>query len=140
MLVHVKKVSFTQSINADSITIRKDHYFPEAYVIDFPLDSQPDHVWQDIFENEWKTSRHLWDRKMFVVGDILRLVTTPDEMAEKVSWVKQVISATNKHVENYNRQASATAEAERETQRALIEHEETIEDIRRALRNALHAV
>lgn len=139
-MVHVKKVNLSQPVNADNITIKKDHYFPRAYVIDFPLDSQPDHVWQDIFENEWKTSRHLWDRKMFVVGDVLRLVATPDEMTEKIAWVKQIISATNKHVEDYNKQTSVTVEARTETQRALIEHEEAIEDIRRALRSALQSV
>ena len=139
-MVHVKKVNLAYPMNVDNIVVKKDHYFPKAYVIDFPLDSQPDHVWQDIFEKEWRTSRHLWDRKIFVVGDILRLVTTPEEIAEKVSWVKEVISITNKNVENYNKQMSVSDEAKPQTQRALIEHEETIENIRRALRDALHTV
>ena len=61
-------------IEADKIVIKKDHYFSNAYIIDRPLDSIPDHIWQDIFERQWKSSRHLWDRKLSVVGNKLRLV------------------------------------------------------------------
>jgi len=103
----VKKVKLLQPVNVESIHIRKDHYFPNAYIIDLPLDSVPDHVWQDIFEREWKSSRHLWDRKLFVVSDKLRLVTTADEIEEKLDWVKQVINLTNEGIDEYNREAEA---------------------------------
>jgi len=56
----------------------------------------PDHVWQYIFERKWKSSRHLWDRKLFVIGDKLRLVTTADEFEDKLDWVGQVMRKPTK--------------------------------------------
>ena len=83
----VKQVKLLEPVDVDNITIKRDHYFRKAYIIDLPLDSTPDHVWQDIFEREWKSSRHLWDRKLFTIGDKLRLVTTANEIAEKAEHV-----------------------------------------------------
>lgn len=138
-MVNVKEVHLKESLKIENITIRKDHYFPNAYVVDLPLDSEPDHVWQDIFEREWRTSMHLWDRKLFLIGDTLRLVATPEDMEEKISWVKEVIAATNKGVEDYNRRVGVTVEAKPETHRMMIEHDEVIERIRAALRRVLQA-
>jgi len=138
-MVNVKKVNLKEPLKIENITIRKDHYFPNAYVVDLPLDSEPDHVWQDIFEREWRTSMHLWDRKLFLIGDTLRLVATPEDMEEKIGWVKGVIAATNKGVEDYNRRISVTVEAKPETQRVMIEHDEIIERIRTALKRVLQA-
>jgi len=97
-----RKVKLLKPFDVDLVTIRKDRYFTNAYVIDLPLDSIPDHVWQDIFERTWKSSRHLWDRKLFVIGDKLRIVTTPDEFEQKLDWIEQIIGETNKGVEEYN--------------------------------------
>jgi len=97
-----KKVKLLKPFDVDKITIRIDRYFPNAYIIDLPLDSMPDHVWQYIFEQKWKSSRHLWDRKLFVIGDKLRLVTTVDEFADKLDWIEQVVNETNKGIDEHN--------------------------------------
>jgi hypothetical protein len=99
----VKKIKLLKPFDAEKITIRRDHYFPSAYIIDLPLDSMPDHIWQDVFERSWKSSRHLWDRKLFVIGDKLRLVTTANEFGDKLDWIEQVIEETNKNIDEYNR-------------------------------------
>jgi len=96
-----KKVKLSKPFDVDKITIKSDRYFPNAYIIDLPLDSTPDHVWQDIFEQKWKSSRHLWDRKLFVMGDRLRLVTTSDEFGDKLDWIEQVIQETNKGIDEH---------------------------------------
>jgi hypothetical protein len=106
-----RKVRLLASPNVDSISINRDRYFHSAYTIDLPLDSMPDHIWQDIFEKEWKSSRHLWERKLFIVGDKLRLVTTVDDLEDKFDWISQIIERTNKDVEEYNQETEA-----RETQ------------------------
>jgi len=106
-----RKVRLLASPNVDSISISRDRYFHNAYTIDLPLDSMPDHIWQDIFEKEWKSSRHLWDRKLFIVGDKLRLATTVDDLEDKLDWISQIIERTNKDVEEYNQETEA-----RETQ------------------------
>lgn len=117
------KVELRRPVDVDSISIVKDSYFPNAYVIDFPLDSKPGHVWQDIFYKEWTSSRHLWDRKVFVIGDNLRLVTTPYEIEEKIGWIKQVIDATNERVDEYNRELQSSALRTVEDKRCIEERE-----------------
>lgn len=135
----VKKVKLLKPFDVDKITIRRDRYFPNAYIIDLPLDSIPDHVWQDIFEREWKSSRHLWDRKLFVIGDKLRLVTTANEFGDKLDWVEQIIERTNKGIDEYNREAEArAAQIEEHMKRKMIEEERSsIELIRDILRRRL---
>ena len=97
-----KKIKLLKPFDVDKITIRIDRYFPNAYIVDLPLDSMPDHVWQYIFEQKWKSSRHLWDRKLFVMGDKLRLVTTANEFGDKLDWIEQVIRETNKGIDEHN--------------------------------------
>jgi hypothetical protein len=135
------KAKLSDAINADSVAISKDRYFADAYVIDLPLDSVPNHVWQDIFEREWKSSRHLWDRKLYVVGDNLRLVTTKDDIEDKLDWVKQVIERTNRFVDDYNRQEEARAHLEeRMRSRGLEEERRSIDMIRDSLRRRFGAL
>ena len=54
-----RKVRLSESIDADTVAISKDQYFANAFVVDLPLEAVPDHVWQDVFEREWKSGRHL---------------------------------------------------------------------------------
>jgi hypothetical protein len=111
----VKKVKIREPLNIENITIQRDHYFSKAYVIDLPLDSTPDHIWQDIFEREWKSSRHMWDRKLFVIGDKLRMVTTAYDIEDKLDWVKQILERTNLGIDEYIQEAEArTAQTEAE--------------------------
>jgi hypothetical protein len=131
-----KKVNLVEPVNVDSIVIKRDHYFLNAYIIDFPLDSMPDHVWQDILEREWKMSRHLWDRKLFVIGNKLRLVTPASEIEDKLNWVKQVLERTNQAIDVYNEEALArTVEMKEKMQKQMVEEEkasvDTIKEIMR---------
>jgi hypothetical protein len=135
-----KKVKLLEPVDVDKITIKRDHYFPNAYVIDFPLDSTPDHVWQDIFEREWKSSRHLWDRKLFVMGDKLRLLTTADEIEEKLGWVKHVMEQTNTDIDEYNREAESRAtEMEEQMKRTIEEEKANVERMREVIRRRFGA-
>jgi len=125
-----KKVKLSKPFDVDKITIKRDRYFPSAYIIDLPLDSIPDHIWQDIFERTWKASRHLWDRKLFVISDKLRLVTTADEFGDKLDWIEQVIKETNKGIDEYDRMVQKE-EMQRQT---LWEEKARVERMRDALR------
>lgn len=97
-----KKVDLVRPIDVGKIPIERDSFYTNAYVIELRLDSQPDYVWQTIFEQEWKSSLHLWERKVAVVGDKLLLITTPAEIGKKVDWLKKVIESTNMRVEKFN--------------------------------------
>jgi len=134
----VKKVNLKRQIDINTVTITRDHYFPSAYIIDLPLDSVPDHVWQDVLDHEWKSSLHLWDRKLFIIGDRLRLVTTIDDIEPKLDWIKQVIQKTNENIEEYNRTAvSSEAQTEEESRRRLEEEGTDITVIRDTIRKKL---
>jgi hypothetical protein len=136
----VKQVKLLEPVDVDSITIKRDHYFRQAYTIDLPLDSTPDHAWQEIFEREWKSSRQLWDRKLFTMGDKLRLVTTANEIEEKLDWVKHVLAQTNKGVEEYNRETEAReAQMDEQVKKQILEKEAKVEEIRNVLRRVYGA-
>ena len=131
----VKKVNLLEPIRVATVDIKRDHYFPKAFIIDFPLDSTPDHVWQEIFNRTWKSSRHLWDRKLYVVGNKLRLVTADYEIEEKFDWVKHVIELTNGEIEEYNREAGSRAvQLEEQLKKQTVDEEARIEKIRDMLR------
>lgn len=132
-----KKVKLMEPIDVDKIRINRDHYFKGAYLIDFPLDQAPDHAWQDVFDREWRASRRLWDRKLFIINDKLRLITTPDELEEKIDWIKQIIRLTNEEIDEYNR--TAPTEKQLKKNITLAEEEKTIETVRDVLRTKLGA-
>jgi len=131
-----KKEKILKPLNVDEITIRRDRYFANAYTIDVPLDSIPDHDWQDIFELKWKSSRHLWDRKLFVIGDKLRLVTTANEFGEKLNWVGQVVKETNNAIDEYNRAVQKEKEKRKEEiDKEALEEKAKVEVFRDILRS-----
>jgi len=138
MKKEVRKTVIIEPLDADRVNISRDHYFPDAYVIDLLLDSTPDHVWLDIFEREWKTSRQLWDRKIFIIGDRLRLISTAYGLEEKLDWVKQVIDRTNAGVAKYNREAALhKAQLKGQVGRRTVKEDEekaSVEMIRETLR------
>jgi len=132
----IKGVKLLKPFDVDKITVKRDSYFPNAYMIDLPLDSMPDHVWQAIFERAWKSSRHLWDRKLFVLGDKLRLVTSADEFGDKLDWIEQIIKETNKTIAEYNLAVEKEEEIkiEEEQRRQKWEERAEVEMIKESLR------
>lgn len=134
-----KKVKLLEPLDINKIAITKDYYFHDAYVIDLPLDSIPDHVWLDFFTREWKASRRLWDRKLFVIGDKLRLVTTAYDIEDKIDWIKQVVERTNENLERYSReQERIRVPLDEQVKKQIAEKEEEekarVEAIRSVLR------
>lgn len=133
-----KKVGLKRDIDAATVPVRRDDYFPNAYIIDLQLDSMPDHAWQDILDREWKSSLRVWDRKLFVIGDKLRLVTTIDDMKTKLDWVKQMVEETNRGIDVYNEEIKAReAQMKEETSRHADDERISIATIRDNLRKTL---
>lgn len=132
MVKLAKKVNLMKSIDVDKIPIERDSFIPNAYTIELPLDSQPDYVWRTLFEQEWKLSLHLWERKVVIIGNKLLLITNPNEMQEKIDWLRRVIESTNLRVERFN-EARQIIEEKGETD-VSVRHENII---RHALRSRL---
>lgn len=131
------KVKFLEPVDVGKIKVERDHYFPNAYIIDLPLDAQPDHAWQDIFDREWRMSRQLWERKIFVIGDKLRLVTTANEIENKLEWIRKIVEQTNKEIDEYNNMAPIEKELCKQIPEENVK--ECIERIRETLKEVLRA-
>lgn len=93
-----KSVHIMAPFDISRICISQNPAFREAYIVDLPLDSVPDEEWKDAFELKWKSSRDLWDRKLSLVSDKVRLVTSADQFVEKLEWVERTIDDTNKAI------------------------------------------
>jgi hypothetical protein len=90
-----KSVRMVTPFDTSKICISQNPTFPDAYMVDLPLDSVPDQEWRDAFDLKWKSSRDLWDRKLWLIDDKVRLVTTADGFVEKLEWVEKTIDGTN---------------------------------------------
>jgi hypothetical protein len=86
----------------NKIIISQHPRFSDVYVVELPLDSAPDENWKDTFEQKWKSSRDLWDRKIYLVDDKIRLLSTVDYFDEKLDWTQKMIDDTNKSIEECN--------------------------------------
>lgn len=112
-----EKVNIRHPIDAHNITINKDPFHPNAYIISLPLDSDPSYVWQTLFEQTLSGSLDFWDRKVLVVGRELKLATTQDGLEEKLKWLEELVNATNRRVVEHNRKVRLEKEA-RKSRRA----------------------
>jgi len=99
----VKSVQIVTPFDTSRISVSQNPRFPGSYIIDLPLDSVPDEEWRNAFDSKWKSSRDLWDRKLLLVQDKVRLVTTADEFVEKLDWVEKTIRETNISIEEQYR-------------------------------------
>jgi len=90
-----KSIRFVTPFDTSKIRVSQNPTFPDAYIVDLPLDSVPDQEWRDAFDLKWKSSRDLWDRKLLLIQDKVRLVTTADGFVEKLEWVEKTINETN---------------------------------------------
>jgi uncharacterized coiled-coil protein SlyX len=90
-----KSVRITTPFDTNKISVSQNPTFPDAYIVDLPLDCAPDQEWRDAFDLKWKSSRDLWDRKLSLIDDKVRLVTTADGFVEKLEWVEKTIDETN---------------------------------------------
>jgi hypothetical protein len=119
-------------IDPDKLKIEKSPLLPGAYVFDLELDSTPDHHWILAFEAERQASRYMHARTpVAVVGNKLEVATLPDEIKDKVEWIKGLVDSANKSIENYNEQIKQRHEAERQKQ---LKEQETIKRMREALK------
>jgi hypothetical protein len=98
-----RKVSL-KPIDPDQLKIEKSYEFEEAYAVWVELDSSPDHVWTTLFYQQLKESLYSMKRQVTVDGNKLRIVTAPDEVKDKIEWVKGLVKSTNERVEAYNKE------------------------------------
>lgn len=127
----VKKVSLVEPIDVETIRVKRYPLFRDAYVIDLPLTEEPNYIWQIFFEQEVKSSLHLWERKIVIVGRTLKLITTPTRIREKIGWLRKVIDKTNSRIDEYNKALEEARKAEEAIKRV---DEEAMKRIRDEIR------
>jgi len=98
-----KSVRIVTPFDTSKISVSQNPTFPDAYIVDLPLDSVPDQEWRDAFDLKWKSSRDLWDRKLWLIDDRVRLVTTADGFVEKLEWVEKTIDETNSAIKEQSK-------------------------------------
>jgi hypothetical protein len=98
-----KSVKFMTPFDTSKICVSQNPTFPDAYIVDLPLDSVPNQEWRDAFDLKWKSSRDLWDRKLLLIDDKVRLVTMADGFVEKLEWVEKTIDETNDAIKDQYR-------------------------------------
>ena len=108
-----QKVKIKHPIDPNSVSVQKDPFYPSAYVIALPLDSEPSYIWQRLFEQELWSSIDFWERKVVIVGKELKLVTTRDRVGQKLGWLEDLVAATNKRVDEYNQKVKAEEETKK---------------------------
>jgi hypothetical protein len=116
------KAKIKHPIDPEKVKIERDPLYPTAYIIALPLDSEPSYIWQRLLEQELWSSLDFWDRKVFIVGKELKLVTTRDRVGEKLGWLEDLVLSTNKRVEEYNKKVKAEKET-REAAPPAVEEE-----------------
>ena len=102
-----RKVNIKHPIDPRNVTIYEDPFYPNAYIIALPLDSDPSYVWLTLFEQELWSSLDFWDRKIVIVGREIRLVSTRDRVGDKLGWLQERINGTNRKVDEYNKNVKA---------------------------------
>jgi len=85
------------------ININEHPNFSGVYIVELPLDSVPDENWREAFEQKWRSSRDLWDRKICLIDNKVRLLSTADHYTEKLDWIERLVNDTNKMVKEYDR-------------------------------------
>jgi hypothetical protein len=106
----IKTIKILKPFDANRISINKLPHFSDVYVVELPLDSTPDENWRSAFEQKWRSSRDLWDRKIYLINDKIKLLSTVDRFDEKLDWMENIIDDTNKTVKEYDRMLQKESE------------------------------
>jgi len=96
-------IKFLKPFDVSKININEHPNFSGVYVVELPLDSIPDENWREAFEQKWRSSRDLWDRKICLIENKVRLLSTADYFEEKLDWIERLVDDTNKMVKEYSR-------------------------------------
>jgi len=126
------KVDLKEPIDPDKLRIEKAYPDKELYAVDFPLDSTPDCIWERCFERESKLAVLNLQRRVAVIGDSLRLIAPLDEVNKNmIEGIKKLVNATNRCVEEYNKEMKRKEEVESSKRK---QEEEGIRRVRESLK------
>ena len=118
-------------IDPDKMEILKVSGTKEIFKFNLLLDTVPDSVWKDFFNDELRKKPIPLDSEVDFEGLSVYVLSTPDKISEIIELVKQLVNSTNEHVQQHNKRIGEGIEVEREID---VEDEEKIKRMREALK------
>lgn len=118
-------------IYPDKMEIIKVSGTKETFKFNLLLDSVPDSVWKDFFNDELRKTPIPLDSEVDFEGMSVYVLSTPDKVNGIIELVKKLVNSTNEHVRRHNKRIGEGIEIEREIN---VEDEEKIKRIREALK------
>ena len=118
-------------IDPDKMEILKVSGTKETFKFNLLLDTVPDSVWKDFFNDELRKKPIPLDSQIDFEGESIYVLSVPDKINDTIELVKQLVNSTNEHVRQLNKKIREGYEIEREID---VEDEEKIKRIREALK------
>ena len=101
-------------IDPDKLEILKVSGTKETFKFNLLLDTVPDSVWKDFFNDELRKKPIPLDSEVDFEGLSVYVLSTPDKINEIIELVKQLVNSTNEHVQQHNKRIWEGNEVERE--------------------------
>ena len=101
-------------IDPDKLEIMKVSGTKETFKFNLLLDTVPDSVWKDFFNDELRKKPIPLDSEVDFEGLSVYVLSTPDKINEIIELVKQLVNSTNEHVQQHNKRIWEGNEVERE--------------------------
>ena len=118
-------------IDPDKMEIIKVSGTKETFKFNLLLDTVPDSVWKDFFNDELRKKPIPLDSQIDFEGLSVYVLSTPDKINDTIELVKQLVNSTNENVQDLNKKIREGYEIEREMD---VEDEEKIKRMRESLK------
>ena len=135
-----------KAIDPETLNIRKLSTEEDAFLVELPLDGNPQEDWQTLFEEELKKTVQPFaivekSRDSFPMfetnyqnnlqGDAISIITNPKKMHEDIKLVMQLVEAVNDRVDRHNKEVNEQNEKENLKTKS---DKETISEMRDSLK------
>jgi hypothetical protein len=112
-----------KAIDPDALDIRKSSAGEDTFLVELPLDGNPQEDWQTLFEEELKKTVQPFaiaivekskdSFPMFetnypnnLQGDTISIVTNPKKLHQDIELVMQLVEAVNNRVDRHNKEVN----------------------------------
>ena len=91
-------------IDPDKMEILKVSGTKETFKFNLLLDTVPDSVWKDFFNDELRKKPIPLDSQIDFEGESIYVLSVPDKINDTIELVKQLVNSTNEHVRQLTRE------------------------------------
>jgi hypothetical protein len=135
-----------KAIDPETLNIRKLSAEEDTFLVELPLDGNPQEDWQSLFEEELKKTVQPFaivekskdSFPMFetnypnnLQGDTISIITNPKKLLEDIKLVMRLVEVVNDRVDRHNKEVNEQYEQENQK---TINDKETISEMRYSLK------